>query len=155
MAKLSMTLLEEEREPRKRGRASYEPSDKDRKQVTIMSGVGLTHDQIAKIVGVSDETLRKYYKDELDTGASKMNAQVAQNLFSIATSKGPGSVPAAIFWMKTRARWQEVSRTEITGKDGGPVQTETRTIEATDLDDESLDIIEQALAASLEASEDE
>ena len=151
MTKLSMTLLENEPEPKRKGRPAYEASEKDRKQVTVMSGIGLTHDQIAKILGVSDETLRKYYGDELDTGASKMNAQVAQNLFSIATSKGPGSVPAAIFWMKTRARWQEVSRNEITGKDGGPVQIEAKTIQADQLDEDALDAIEMALAAAVEA----
>jgi DNA-binding XRE family transcriptional regulator len=78
-------------------RKAHEPTDKDRKQVTLMAGIGLTHDQIAKVVGVSDETLRKYYDKELETAAAMMNAQVAQNLFSIATSKASGCVPAAIF----------------------------------------------------------
>jgi hypothetical protein len=94
-------------------RKPHEPTDKDRKQVTLMAGIGLTHDQIAKIVGVSDETLRKYYGEELETAASKMNAQVAQNLFSIATSKAPGSVAAACFWMKTRAGWKETIKADV------------------------------------------
>jgi hypothetical protein len=80
-------------------RKPHEPSDKDRKQVTVMAGIGLTHDQIAKVLGISDETLRKYYGNELETAEALMNAQVAQNLFSIATSKGTGSVAAAIFWL--------------------------------------------------------
>lgn len=94
-------------------RKPHEPTDKDRKQVTIMAGIGLTHDQIAKVVGVSDETLRKYYGHELETAESLMNAQVAQNLFSIATSKAQGCVPAAIFWMKTRAGWRETIKADI------------------------------------------
>ena len=75
-------------------RKPHEPTEKDRKQVTLMAGIGLTHDQIAKVIGVSDETLRKYYDKELETAAAMMNAQVAQNLFSIATSKASGCVPA-------------------------------------------------------------
>ena len=102
-------------------RKPHEPTDKDRKQVSLMAGIGLTHDQIAKIIGISDETLRKYYDKELEISAAMMNAQVAQNLFSIATSKGAGSVASAIFWMKTRGGWREVERKEITGADGTPI----------------------------------
>jgi hypothetical protein len=102
-------------------RKPHEPTDKDRKQVSLMAGIGLTHDQIAKIIGISDETLRKYYDKELEISAAMMNAQVAQNLFSIATSKGAGSVASAIFWMKTRGGWREVERKEITGVDGTPI----------------------------------
>jgi len=94
-------------------RKPHEPTEKDRKQITVMAGIGLTHDQIAKVVGISDETLRKYYSQELETAESLMNAQVAQNLFSIATSKGTGSVAAAIFWMKTRAGWRETIKADI------------------------------------------
>jgi hypothetical protein len=34
---------------------------------------------------------------------------------------------AAIFWLKNRkqAEWRDISRTELTGKDGGPIQSET------------------------------
>ena len=102
-------------------RKPHEPTDKDRKQVSLMAGIGLTHDQIAKIIGISDETLRKYYDKELEISAAMMNAQVAQNLFSIATSKGAGSVASAIVWMKTRGGWREVERKEITGADGTPI----------------------------------
>lgn len=129
-------------------RKPHEPTDKDRKQVTIMAGIGLTHDQIAKVVGVSDETLRKYYGHELETAESLMNAQVAQNLFSIATSKAQGCVPAAIFWMKTRAGWREIERKEITGPNGGPVQV-THALDVSGLDDDQLDALEAALSATL------
>lgn len=135
---------------KKRGRPAYEPSEKDRKQVLAMSGIGLTHDQIAKIMDISDETLRKYYPNELETGASRMNAMVAQNLYSIATSKGQGAVSAACFWLKTRARWHEVSRTEHTGPDGGPLQVETQTIDASELSREERDVIRQTLLSAKE-----
>ena len=41
--------------------------------------------------------------------------------------------------------------TEITGKDGGPVQIEAKTINVEQLDDDALDALEMALAAAIEA----
>lgn len=118
---------------------THKPTDKDRQQVTFMAGIGLTHDQIAKIIGISDETLRKYYEEELDTGLSKVNFKVAQNLFSIATSREPGSVAAAIFWMKTRAGWREVKDINIgQGADQRPLTIEGRVVDMKQLSDEQL-----------------
>lgn len=135
-------------------RKPHTPTDKDRKQVAIMAGIGLTHNQIAKIIGVSDETLRKYYAEELEISAAKMNATVAQNLYSIATSKGPGAVPSAIFWMKTRGGWREVERKEITGIDGGAIQLDAqRTVNLENLDEEALMQVEQALRLMLKKPE--
>ena len=104
---------------------AYEPDEYTRNQVTLMAGIGLKHDDIAAIIGISDETLRKYYRAELDIGMAKLNAQVANNLFKIATSPDKkGNVAAAIFWMKTRARWRETI--DISNEDGSlkpePVQ---------------------------------
>jgi len=130
---------------RKPGSNAYEPDDNDRKQVLVLVGMGLTHDQISKVMGLSDESLRKHFREELDTGEAKLNAKVAQNLFNIATSKQSGCVPAAIFWMKTRAGWREKDRVELTGADGGPIQIEAKTVEVDDLDEEQLDALEMAL----------
>lgn len=94
------------------GGPSYKPDEKSRRQVTIMAGIGLRHDEIAKIIGISDETLRKYYKSELESAKSMLNAQVASNLFRIATGSDKAAVTAAIFWMKTRAGWKETINLE-------------------------------------------
>jgi hypothetical protein len=51
--------------------------------------------------------LRKHYRDELDAGAVKATAKVAEFLFRRATTEGPQAVTAAIFWLKTRAGWTE------------------------------------------------
>jgi orotate phosphoribosyltransferase-like protein len=124
-------------------RIAHKPDEKTRKQVLALAGFGLTHDQIAKVMDLSDETLRKYYRSELDNGTTKLNAQVAQNLFSIATSKDRSAVTAAIFWLKTRARWQEVDRKEITGADGGPIALSTINLKG--MNDEDLATMENML----------
>jgi DNA-binding CsgD family transcriptional regulator len=134
-------------------RKPYEPTDKDRKQVTIMAGIGLSQEQIAKIIGISDDTLRKYFRDELDTAEAKMTAQVAQNLYSIATSRESGAVTAAIFWMKTRAQWRETNRTEVSGPNGGPIKVES--VDLSHLSDEELEILDIALNGRSDDEDDD
>jgi len=130
-------------------RKPHEPTEKDRKQVTMMAGIGLTHDQISKVMQISDETLRKYYYDELETGEAKTTAMVAQNLYNMATGAGSSAVTAAIFWMKTRAGWREVNRNEITGASGGAIQVEqTQKIDARSLDPEQREVLKQVLLAA-------
>ena len=69
-----------------------------------MAAYGIPADDIARVVGIDPKTLRKHYRDELDLGETKANAQVAGFLFNAARS---GNVTAQIFWLKTRARWRE------------------------------------------------
>src|SRR5215472_9131958 len=48
--------------------------------------------------------LRKRFRDDLDRGIAEATATVSGFLF--AAAKG-GSIPAIIFWLKTRAHWRE------------------------------------------------
>jgi hypothetical protein len=41
---------------------------------------------------------------------------VAESLYRKATGEGREAVTAAIFWLKTRARWKETSIHELEGK---------------------------------------
>jgi hypothetical protein len=72
-----------------------------------MAGYGVPETEIAGVLGVDPKTLRKHYRAELDHGHTKANARVAESLYRKATSDGPQSVTAAIFWLKTRAGWRE------------------------------------------------
>src|SRR3954454_13342939 len=86
------------------GRRAHRPDATQRRQVEAMAAYGIPADDISRVVGVDAKTLRKYYRDELDLGETKANAQVAGFLFNSAKS---GNVTAQIFWLKTRARWRE------------------------------------------------
>jgi hypothetical protein len=86
------------------GRRNHRPDATQRRQVEAMAAYGIPADDISRVVGVDPKTLRKYYRDELDLGETKANAQVAGFLFNSAKS---GNVTAQIFWLKTRARWRE------------------------------------------------
>lgn len=69
-----------------------------------MTGCGISQDDIATVLDIDPQTLREEFRAELDSGAIKATAQVAQSLFRLATE---GNVTAAIFWMKARAGWRE------------------------------------------------
>lgn len=90
------------------GRPAHEPTSQLREQVKTMAGLGVPDYDIAKVVGVSQPTLRKHYAEELDVGHIVANAKVAQTLFRTATDPThPKSAVAAMFWLKCRAGWRE------------------------------------------------
>ncbi len=103
-----------------RGRPRYKVTDKDRATVKAMTGYGIKQDDVARVIGISDVTLRKHFAAELDGAIAEANAAVAQSLFQMAT-KGK-QVAAAIFWMKARGGWREISETEVSGKAGAPIE---------------------------------
>lgn len=94
-------------------RKAHKPTPQTQKQVETLAAYGTPHAAIAAIVKVDEKTLRKHYREELDTGAHKANAKVAGSLYKQATEGGNTS--AAIFWMKVRAGWKETNVTELSG----------------------------------------
>lgn len=99
------------------GRRAHKPDPSQRRQVEAMAAYGIPEQDIARVTGVDPKTLRKYYRDELDMGEAKANAQVAGFLFSAAKN---GNVTAQIFWLKTRAKWRE---TPVELKHSGSIAT--------------------------------
>ena len=89
------------------GRRAHLPDERGRRQVEALAAYGVPEADIARVVGIDPKTLRKHYRDELDLGATKATAKVAEFLFRKATTEGHQCVTAAIFWMKTRGGWRE------------------------------------------------
>ena len=85
-------------------------------QVEAMAGYGVAPADIAQVLGIEVETLKADYASQLDGGHIKANARVAESLYRKATGEGREAVTAAIFWLKTRARWKETSVHEVEGK---------------------------------------
>lgn len=92
---------------KKGGRPPHEPDEVTRASVEAMAGCGIPEADIAKVIRIDPKTLRKHYRDELDTGHIRANAQVAQSLYEQATT---GNVTAAIWWSKARMGWRETNR---------------------------------------------
>lgn len=95
------------------GRRAHRPDPAGRRQVEAMAGYGVPEADIAGVVGIDAKTLRKHYRQELDTGQIKANARIAESLYRKALGDSPQSVAAGFFWLKTRARWKETVVNEI------------------------------------------
>ena len=105
--------------------SNHKPTPLTRRQVKMFCGMGFTSHQMAAFLCISANTLRKYYRKELDSGVIELNFNVANNLYNMATDPDHKSAAtSAIFWLKAKAGWKESSRTELTGPDGGPINSE-------------------------------
>jgi len=89
------------------GRPAHVPTDDSRNMVESLSGFGIPQDEIARLVGIAPKTLRFHYADQIELGAIKATAKVAQNLFGMACKPTREGLSAAIFWLKVRAGWSE------------------------------------------------
>ena len=118
----------------KAGHPPFEPTDKQKQQVSQLAAVGTPQDQICRMVinpetgkGIGLATLNLYFREELDLGSAKATAAVGGALYNQAIN---GNVSAQIFWMKTRGKWRESAQTiEITGENGGPLVAANVSIE--------------------------
>ena len=96
----------------------HEPTQLSRDTAKRLSALGCPHEDIAKRLKISADTLVKYYQDELDEGRIDANSAIAGTLFAQAKK---GNTAAAIFWLKTRAGWKETQVNEFGGIDGKPI----------------------------------
>ena len=96
----------------------HKPTVETRTKVNTLASVGIPQEDIAKIIGITKNTLIKHYRKELDTAMTMANASIAQTLFKQAKD---GNTSAAIFWLKCRAGWSEKQSIEHTGANGGDI----------------------------------
>ena len=92
-------------------RPAYKPTPESRAKVNAMA-YGTPEHAIARVLKIDPKTLRKHFRDELDTAHIVANSAVGQSLYKKATGDGPQSVTAAIFWAKTRMGWRETQHHE-------------------------------------------
>jgi AcrR family transcriptional regulator len=109
-----------------RGRPAFHPTDRHRGQVDAMTRYGIPVAEIARVLGITKPTLFKHFRDELDVGMTKANAQVGEFIFSTivgmpipgrpAVTDGRARAALAMFWAKSKMGWKET--TVIEHKDG-------------------------------------
>lgn len=110
-------------EPKSKRGVEHVPTKETRNLVKTLAAVGIRHEDIALKLGVAGNTLVKHYRQELDEGRIDANAAIGQTLFQQAKK---GNTAAAIFWLKTRARWSEApQQIAFTDPDGNPVKPPT------------------------------
>lgn len=106
----------------KPGAPAHVPTEETRQKAQYLAGLGVPHEHIAVLVGLSDDkTLREHYADELKKGKAQANAKATQMLFQKVEK---GDLGATIFWLKAQAGWREKQEMIHTGPDGGPVGAE-------------------------------
>jgi hypothetical protein len=83
-------------------------TEKDLRQIELLSGLGLTLPKICACIGISPSELSERAKTEEEVsgvllrGRAKAEAAVSKSLFERATE---GDVAAIRFWLASRAGW--------------------------------------------------
>ena len=95
------------------GRKAHQPTDGTRSQVRTFAAVGVTQQQLCKVMGIGEETFRKYYQDDFETAKIQAVANVAGSLYKRATEGK--DLAAAIFYLKSQGGWRETPQVEQAG----------------------------------------
>ena len=98
----------------------WTPKPAQREMVGQLAGLGFTHEQIAAVIGITNDTLTKHCGDELRDGKAKTHGAVAGKIYEMAMK---GDRTMLIFIAKTQMRWKETQGIEHSGPDGLPLTT--------------------------------
>ena len=121
------------------------PTDEEREEVKLW-GRFMSHRQIAalftaKFRPASRTTIERHFATELEWGKANMILEIAGKMVSSALE---GDTTAGKFMLETQGEpGQFAKRVELTGKNGGPIQTLDTSI-LLDLDAEELEALERA-----------
>ena len=100
------------------GQPPYAPTPADRVTVKNLVVCGYTHTQIAKCIGpygISEKTLRKHFRRELDASKAEIDAFATSNLLHLIRERNLGAI---CFYLKSRAGWQETTAQRFVDEKG-------------------------------------
>ena len=75
----------------------------------MLAGWSVPNERIANVLGIDAKTLRKHYREGLDVGYARLEAQLAHNLLRIAQGHDRQALIATIFALKARFGWVEAT----------------------------------------------
>lgn len=78
------------------GRKRYQPSGADREKVAVLVASGMMVDQIACAMAITEPTLRRHYRAELDTGALRKRGEMLMALNRAALKGNVAAVKEAL-----------------------------------------------------------
>jgi hypothetical protein len=102
----------------RRGRPVYEPTAADRATVKNLAAVGVPHAEIAECIGtrgISEPTLRKHFRRELDVSLNEVKALAMSGLVQ---GLKKGEAWAVCFTLKARAGWHEINGQRFVDQSG-------------------------------------
>src|SRR3990167_2216783 len=73
----------------------FRPSDEQREMAMILAGARLSHPEIARKLGITEECLREHFGDELEKGPIKCKADILAAMFY--SGKGGNVAAAKVF----------------------------------------------------------
>lgn len=96
-----------------KSKAQFMPTERDREQVVVMAGMGMTHREIASVIinpatgrGINRETLADHFHEELRVGTAVIKGKVVGELLKRALDGDhKDSTTALIFICKSRFGW--------------------------------------------------
>lgn len=101
------------------GAPGHKVTEETQKMVENASGIGLPHEQIATLIGITDKTLRKRYRRQLDSGKAKANMQIGSTLYTEAKKGNPTLL---IWWTKTQMGWKSQESVQLSTPPGQPLE---------------------------------
>jgi hypothetical protein len=139
---------------RKKSPREHIPTEKTRKGVLHAVGLGMNHDNIAKVMGISVTALTNHYREELDTGMSLLMDDVKTNLYNIARDENhKGTVQAGIYLLSRLGgdAFKDIKRIEMTGADGKALEVshQTQTVDPRLLDADQREALRDILTSAL------
>lgn len=87
------------------GRPAHQPTATHRRLVEILAGEAVSQAQICGVLGVSEKTLRRYYRRELNVGAVKLEAALIGHLLRLAAGDDDIALRAIIYLLRCRFGW--------------------------------------------------
>jgi hypothetical protein len=94
---------------------------KHRTFVADLAASGVSHDAIAKMLGITRQYLEKLFDYELNTAFEFSKANLGRTLFLRGLA---GDTQAATNWLRYHNRSDWGSKTQFTGKDAGPIDVD-------------------------------
>ena len=105
------------------GNPPWEANVQQRQQVELWAAGGVPHEDMAQILGICAETLKRAFADELKIGKSKVLAMATGQLFKLIKEGDRSSI---FFYLKTQHRWSETHK--LAGPEGEPLAVDQSAI---------------------------
>ena len=113
------------------GRPRFKPTPQDRALVAVLIGSGLSIEETRQNVmapndkAISESTFRRAFREEIENGRSRFKGLLVRRYVRFLNSADERvALRATEIGLKAHAGWTERTGVELTGRDGGPLQTQ-------------------------------
>lgn len=91
----------------KAGRPAHAPDNKDRQMVEVLAGFAVPTAKIAAVLNITQATLFKHYRLEIQRGGALVEAKLVGNLLRLAGGKDGTALKAITFALQCRFGWSQ------------------------------------------------